>query len=237
MSTCRVAVIAGDGIGQEVIPAGIAAIDAAARDTDFTLTFTEFPWGCEYYLAARPDDGRRRLRAAGGVRRDLPRRDRRARRAGSTSPCGTDPADPPALRSVREPAADAAAAGLTLAAREPRRRPTSTWSASARTRRASTPASADASIVGTPHEVAAADRRLHAARHRAHPALRVRAGRDAAAQDAGQRDQVERAARTRWCCGTRSPRSCARTIRRSSTGSITSTRWPRGWSRTRRRST
>jgi len=34
-----------------VIPAGMAAIAAAARDSDFTLTFTEFPWGCEFYKA------------------------------------------------------------------------------------------------------------------------------------------------------------------------------------------
>ena len=51
MSTCRVAVIAGDGIGREVIPAGMAAIAAAARNSDFTLTFTEFPWGCEFCKA------------------------------------------------------------------------------------------------------------------------------------------------------------------------------------------
>jgi tartrate dehydrogenase/decarboxylase/D-malate dehydrogenase len=51
MSTCRVAVIAGDGIGREVIPAGMAAIAAAARDSDFSLAFTEFPWGCEHYRA------------------------------------------------------------------------------------------------------------------------------------------------------------------------------------------
>ena len=39
-----------------------------------------------------------------------------------------------------------------------------------------------------------ADRPLHAARHRADPPLRLRAGRHAAAEAAGQRDQVERAA-------------------------------------------
>jgi tartrate dehydrogenase/decarboxylase/D-malate dehydrogenase len=64
MSTCRVAVIAGDGIGREVIPAGMAAIAAATRDTDFALTFTEFHWGCEYYKAHRrmmDDDGFERL--------------------------------------------------------------------------------------------------------------------------------------------------------------------------------
>jgi len=46
-----IAVIAGDGIGREVIPAGIAALEAAARGTGVSLTFTELPWGCEYYLA------------------------------------------------------------------------------------------------------------------------------------------------------------------------------------------
>ena len=46
----KIAVIAGDGIGCEVIPAGVAAIEAAARGSDFTPSFTEFPWGCEYYV-------------------------------------------------------------------------------------------------------------------------------------------------------------------------------------------
>jgi tartrate dehydrogenase/decarboxylase/D-malate dehydrogenase len=50
MATYRIAVIAGDGIGKEVIPAGMAAIDAAVRGSDVTLSFTEFPWGCEFYL-------------------------------------------------------------------------------------------------------------------------------------------------------------------------------------------
>ena len=48
-SSFRIAVIAGDGIGREVIPAGMAAIEAAARGAAVTVSFTEFPWGCEYY--------------------------------------------------------------------------------------------------------------------------------------------------------------------------------------------
>jgi tartrate dehydrogenase/decarboxylase/D-malate dehydrogenase len=44
-----VAVIAGDGIGQEVIPAGIAALEAAMKGSGAELKFTELPWGCEYY--------------------------------------------------------------------------------------------------------------------------------------------------------------------------------------------
>jgi tartrate dehydrogenase/decarboxylase/D-malate dehydrogenase len=51
MPSFRIAVIAGDGIGREVIPAGMAAMSAAARGSDLTLSFTEFPWGCEFYKA------------------------------------------------------------------------------------------------------------------------------------------------------------------------------------------
>jgi tartrate dehydrogenase/decarboxylase/D-malate dehydrogenase len=47
MKTHRVAVIAGDGIGPEVIPAGIEVIEKAARG--IALEFVEFPWGCDFY--------------------------------------------------------------------------------------------------------------------------------------------------------------------------------------------
>ena len=50
MTTHRIAVIAGDGIGKEVIPAGIAVLEAAVRGSGLTLEFTELPWGCEYFL-------------------------------------------------------------------------------------------------------------------------------------------------------------------------------------------
>src|SRR6478672_6078728 len=45
-----IAIIAGDGIGKEVIPAGLASIDAATRGTGISLKFTELAWGCDYYL-------------------------------------------------------------------------------------------------------------------------------------------------------------------------------------------
>jgi tartrate dehydrogenase/decarboxylase/D-malate dehydrogenase len=44
----KVAVIAGDGIGQEVIPAAIEVLERATP-VDASLRFTEFPWGCEFY--------------------------------------------------------------------------------------------------------------------------------------------------------------------------------------------
>ncbi len=50
MSTpLKIAVIAGDGIGKEVIPAGISVIQKAVAGTKHTLEFTEFPWGCDFY--------------------------------------------------------------------------------------------------------------------------------------------------------------------------------------------
>ena len=50
MNTYRIAVIAGDGIGKEVIPAGIDVIRIAASQGNFGCEFTEFPWGCDFYL-------------------------------------------------------------------------------------------------------------------------------------------------------------------------------------------
>jgi len=50
-TTHRIAVIAGDGIGKEVIPAGMAAMQTAVRGSDTAIAFTELPWGCQHYLA------------------------------------------------------------------------------------------------------------------------------------------------------------------------------------------
>jgi len=48
--THKIAVIAGDGIGKEVIPAGVAAIQAAVRGNDIAMSFSELPWGSDYYV-------------------------------------------------------------------------------------------------------------------------------------------------------------------------------------------
>ena len=45
-----IGVIAGDGIGKEVIPAGIAAIEKATRGSGVSVSFSDLPWSCEYYL-------------------------------------------------------------------------------------------------------------------------------------------------------------------------------------------
>ena len=50
MNTYKIAVIAGDGIGPEVIDEGVKVLKEVAKlDGGFNFEFTYFPWGCEYY--------------------------------------------------------------------------------------------------------------------------------------------------------------------------------------------
>ncbi len=61
----RIAVIPGDGIGAEVIPEGIKAIDAIAPPFDINIEWQWFDWSCERYLetgAMMPEDGIDQLR-------------------------------------------------------------------------------------------------------------------------------------------------------------------------------
>ncbi|MBI5876539.1 MAG: tartrate dehydrogenase [Chloroflexi bacterium] len=51
MRDYQIALIPGDGIGEEVAPEGARVLDAAAELTgDFKLHYEQFPWGCNYYL-------------------------------------------------------------------------------------------------------------------------------------------------------------------------------------------
>jgi tartrate dehydrogenase/decarboxylase/D-malate dehydrogenase len=51
MKTHKIAVIAGDGIGPEVIGEGVKVLKKIAElDGSFQFEFTDYPWGCEYYL-------------------------------------------------------------------------------------------------------------------------------------------------------------------------------------------
>ncbi len=49
MTTYRIAVIPGDGIGKEVVPEGLRVLDAAARKFGFELALERFDWSCENY--------------------------------------------------------------------------------------------------------------------------------------------------------------------------------------------
>lgn len=61
MKAYHVAVIPGDGIGRDVTNEAIKVLNAVAqKDGTFRFAFTEFPWGCEYYLKTgkmMDDDG------------------------------------------------------------------------------------------------------------------------------------------------------------------------------------
>lgn len=65
MLTYKIAVIAGDGIGPEVIREGVKALERVSElDGGFRFEFEWFPWGCEYYLKngrMMPEDGIKRL--------------------------------------------------------------------------------------------------------------------------------------------------------------------------------
>ncbi|WP_313771826.1 tartrate dehydrogenase [Neobacillus niacini] len=50
MKNLKIAVIAGDGVGPEVINEGIKVLNKVASiDSTFQFDFTYFPWGCEFY--------------------------------------------------------------------------------------------------------------------------------------------------------------------------------------------
>ena len=45
----RIAVVAGDGIGKEVVPEGQRVLEAAGRKFGFSIKWDEKPWSCDYY--------------------------------------------------------------------------------------------------------------------------------------------------------------------------------------------
>ncbi len=66
MTTHRIAVIAGDGIGKEVMPEGMRAVEAAGARHGVSFEWVEFGWSCEVYANTgrmMPEDGLEQLRA------------------------------------------------------------------------------------------------------------------------------------------------------------------------------
>ena len=65
MKTFNIAVIAGDGIGKEVVPEGIRVLEAAGKYFGFGFNWRAFDWSCETYTRTgkmMPDDGLEQLR-------------------------------------------------------------------------------------------------------------------------------------------------------------------------------
>jgi len=68
MKTYRLALVPGDGIGKEVIPAAMRVLEAAAQGFSFSAEL--FDWGCEYYLrngCMMPEDGLETLRPSDAI--------------------------------------------------------------------------------------------------------------------------------------------------------------------------
>ncbi|MHC5653773.1 tartrate dehydrogenase [Stappia sp.] len=60
-----IAVIAGDGIGKEVVPEGQRVVEAAAKRFGFTVDWTGYDWNCDYYERhgrMMPEDGVEQVR-------------------------------------------------------------------------------------------------------------------------------------------------------------------------------
>jgi tartrate dehydrogenase/decarboxylase/D-malate dehydrogenase len=65
MTSYKIAVIPGDGIGKEVVPEGIRVLEAVGRQFDINFSWKEFQWGCETYTRTgrmMPEDGIAELR-------------------------------------------------------------------------------------------------------------------------------------------------------------------------------
>jgi len=65
MRSFNIAVIAGDGIGKEVVPEGIRVLEAAGKRFGFGFNWRAFDWNCETYARTgkmMPDDGLEQLR-------------------------------------------------------------------------------------------------------------------------------------------------------------------------------
>lgn len=65
MNHYRIALIPGDGIGQEVVPEGVRVLEAVGGRFGISFSWDERPWGCEHYRrtgAMMPADGLEEIR-------------------------------------------------------------------------------------------------------------------------------------------------------------------------------
>ena len=97
LKSYRIAVIAGDGIGKEVVPEGMRVLEAAGRKFGFSLAVGREALELRVLREARRDDARGRPRADPRPRLDLPRRRGLSRRARPRVALGLADPDPPRL--------------------------------------------------------------------------------------------------------------------------------------------
>ena len=70
MTTYRIALLPGDGIGKEVVPEGIRVLESVGNRFDIQFKWETFPWGCEFYSqtgSMMPEDGIDQLRECDAI--------------------------------------------------------------------------------------------------------------------------------------------------------------------------
>ncbi len=197
MRRYRIALVPGDGIGKEVVPAGrqvLEALAAAASDSPLSL---KFPWGGDYYRAhgaMMPDDGLDALKTKDAILfgsagdPDIP---------DHITLVGTAAEDLPGARSVCQRAAGADSARHRCAA-EAMPRGGSGLGDRAREHGGRVLGRRRPRAPGIPDGSGGRSFNDDARRGGAHPALCIPAGAIAAPQAADRGDQEQRAAARAW---------------------------------------
>jgi len=70
MSTYTIAVIAGDGIGKEVVPEGIRVLERSGERYGISFQWKVFDWSCETYVRTgrmMPEDGMDQLKSCDAI--------------------------------------------------------------------------------------------------------------------------------------------------------------------------
>lgn len=70
MKNYNIAVVPGDGIGNEIVPEGLRVLEAVAKKHNFSISSKTFDWGAGYYLKNKkflPDDGLETLKGFDAV--------------------------------------------------------------------------------------------------------------------------------------------------------------------------
>ena len=193
MKTYAIAAIPGDGIGTEVVAAGVEVLAAIAkRDGGFAFKVRSLRLGRRVLQEARPHDAGERPRSDPQARRDPVRLGRASGDSRPHHALGPAPRHLPAVRPVRQCAPDPRAAGDHVAAAQRERQRARLGHRArelrGRIRRRRRPG---ASGLAAGSRDGRGD--VHARRRRTDHALCVPPGAVAAAQTADRRHQVQRA--------------------------------------------
>ena len=154
MKTFTIAVIAGDGVGPEVVPQAKRVLEKVAKKHNVTFAFQDFDWGAEHYFRwgrMMPAGAIDLLQPCDAILLGAVGHPRDSRPHHAQRPAA---AHPPRLRSIRQRAAGVSLSGREVAAGAAARAAKSISWWCARTPRANTPRWAASSTSTQPEEIA-----------------------------------------------------------------------------------